>query len=93
VNLKDFVMDKITIDWFDKQTVLGRNKNSFGKTFSVNGIRTKIEFIIDVVGYARVFILQGENLNNKILLGCVRTIDETKEIYKSLTRGEELCVN
>ena len=83
-------MNKVTIEWFINSTNLGRSKNSFARTFYVNGLNTKIEFIIDTIGYARVFILQGENLNNKILLGCVRTIDETKEIYKSITRGEEL---
>jgi len=81
---------KITVDWFISQENLFRNKNSFGRTYHVNGLKTKIEFIIDVVGYAEVYISQGNNFNNKILLGCVRTIDEVKEIYKSLTRGDEL---
>jgi len=83
-------MDKITIDWFNSLECLGRNENSYGKTYDINGLKTKIQFIIDVDGYAIVFLYQGKSLGNRTLLGCVRTIDETKEIYKSLTRGDEL---
>lgn len=83
-------MKKITFDWFISLKKLGRDNNTFGSTFYINGLRTKISFLINGPGYAMVFILQGEELENKVLLGIVRTEDETREIYNSLTRGEIL---
>lgn len=83
-------MKKITTDWLEKYTVLLRSDNSFYRTFHVNGIKTQIRYIINVKGYSMVYLFQGENLENKILIGCIRTFDEAVQMYKLITGGEEL---
>lgn len=82
-------MNKVTLEWFDSLEDLRRTDDTFGKLYKVYKYVTKIMFVFERDGSARVYLRQAEEdstkFTNTVLIGLVHTKKEAREMYKAIT--------
>lgn len=84
---------KITDKILDDYPKLGRNKNTWGFTFEINGGKTKFQIVKinkDYLVYVHQLHLQQDIWENTILLGVVVGTEDLESLFLSITRGEYL---
>lgn len=80
-------MEPITYEWLINIKSLSRSRNTFARTFNIYHSPTKIMFTYISDGKVYVDLSQEDN---NIFLGLAKTQNDLKELYKVITRGDEI---